>query len=359
MIRHTVNLNDRSYPICITTSFDELGKTVQSLRTGSKILIVTDENVDKFYSDVCTNELEKSGFEVYKHVLIPGEEHKTLDAVYSIYKVLVEQKFDRTSTLVALGGGVVGDITGFAAATYMRGINFVQVPTTLLSQADSSVGGKTGVDFDGHKNVIGAFYQPKLVFINVHTIKTLPKREVSAGLAEVIKHGFILDAEYCDYIKDNADKIFNYDENVLQYLAKKNCSIKGSVVEVDEKESDLRAILNFGHTIGHAVETVQNFQLLHGECVSIGIVGAFRLAFYLEVVNEATVDEVKEILQKLELPVSLPGLDVEKVYSHIFYDKKVKDNKLKFILPRRIGEVFQCNIEDKELIKKVLVDLSK
>ncbi len=359
MIRHTVNLKDRSYPICITTSFDELGETIQSLRTGSKILIVTDENVNKYYSDICIEQLEKSGFEVHKHVLIPGEENKTLEAVYGIYQKLVEHRFDRTDTLVALGGGVVGDITGFAAATYMRGINFVQVPTTLLSQADSSVGGKTGVDFDGHKNLVGAFYQPKLVFINVHTIKTLPKREVSAGLAEVIKHGFIIDAEYCEYIKENAEKIFNYDENVLQYLAKKNCSIKGSVVEVDEKESDLRAILNFGHTIGHAIETVQNFELLHGECVAIGIVGAFRLALYLGVVNEGVVENVKEILLKLELPVSLPGLDVEKVYSHIFYDKKVKDNILKFVLPRRIGEVFQCNIEDSELIKKVLMDLSK
>jgi 3-dehydroquinate synthase len=359
MIKHTVNLKERSYPIYITTSFDELGKTVLSLRTGSKILIVTDDNVDKFYSEICLQELVNSGFEVYKHVLMPGEEHKTLEAVYGIYQKLVEQKFDRTGTLVALGGGVVGDITGFAAATYMRGINFVQVPTTLLSQADSSVGGKTGVDFDGHKNVIGAFYQPKLVFINVHTIKTLPKREVSAGLAEVIKHGLILDAEYCEYIKDNAEKIFDFDENVLQYLAKKNCSIKGSVVEADEKESDLRAILNFGHTIGHAIETVQNFQLLHGECVAIGIVGAYRLAFYLGVVTEVMVENIKVLLQKLELPVSLPGLDVEKVYSHIFYDKKVKDNKLKFVLPRRMGEVFQCNIEDSELIKKVLMDLSK
>ncbi len=359
MIRHTVNLKERSYPIYITTSFDELGKTILSLRTGNKLLIVTDENVDKFYSDICLHEMESNGFEVYKHVLIPGEEHKTLEAIYGIYQKLVEHKFDRTDTLVALGGGVVGDITGFAAASYMRGINFVQVPTTLLSQADSSVGGKTGVDFDGHKNLIGAFYQPKLVFINVNTIKTLPKREVSAGLAEVIKHGLILDAEYCEYIKENAEKIFSYDENVLQYLAKKNCSIKGSVVEEDEKESDLRAILNFGHTIGHAIETAQNFELLHGECVAIGIVGAYRLAYYLGVVNEALIENIKEILQKLELPISLPGLDVETVYSHIFYDKKVKDNKLKFVLPRRMGEVFQCNIDDSELIKKVLLDLSR
>jgi 3-dehydroquinate synthase len=359
MIRHTINLKDRSYPICITTSFEDLGKTILSLRTGKKTIIITDENVDKYYSDICLEELQQSGFEVFKHVLRPGEENKTLEAVYGIYKKLIEYKLDRSSTIIALGGGVVGDVAGFAAATYLRGINLVQIPTTLLSQADSSVGGKTGVDFDGHKNVVGAFYQPKLVFINVNTIKTLPKREISAGLGEVIKHGLILDAEYCEYINDNAQKIFNFDENVLQFLAKKNCSIKGQVVEADEKEQDLRAILNFGHTIGHAIETAQNFKLLHGECVAIGIVGAYRLSFYLNFTSEAIGEEVKAILLKLGLPVSLPGMEVDKVYDQIFYDKKVKDNKLKFILPRKIGEVLQCNIEDTELIKKVLCDLSK
>ncbi|HEY5583810.1 MAG TPA: 3-dehydroquinate synthase [Ruminiclostridium sp.] len=359
MIRHTINLKDRSYPICITTSFEGLGKTILSLRLGKKAIVITDENVDKYYSDICIKELQDSDFEVYKHVLRPGEENKTLEAVSGIYKKLVEYKLDRSSILIALGGGVVGDISGFAAATYMRGINFVQIPTTLLSQADSSVGGKTGVDFDGHKNVVGAFYQPKMVFINVNTLKTLPKREISAGLAEVIKHGLILDEEYCEYINYNAQKIFNFDENVLQYLAKKNCSIKGHVVEEDEKEEDLRAILNFGHTIGHAIETVQNFQLLHGECVAIGIVGAYKLSFYLDIVTKVMVEEVKTTLLKLGLPVSLPGMDVDQVYNQIFYDKKVKDNKLKFVLPRKIGEVFQRTIDDSELIKKVLIDLSK
>lgn len=359
VIRHTINLKDRSYPIYITTSFEELGKTIASLRSGKKAIVITDENVDKHYSDICIEELQNSDIEVFKHVLKPGEENKTLDAVYGIYIKLIEYKLDRSSTIIALGGGVVGDIAGFAAATFMRGINLVQIPTTLLSQADSSVGGKTGVDFDGHKNVVGAFYQPKMVFINVNTIKTLPKREISAGLAEVIKHGLIWDKEYCEYINDNAQKIFSFDENVLQFLAKKNCSIKGHVVEVDEKEDDLRAILNFGHTMGHAIETVQNFRLLHGECVAIGIVGAFRLAFYMNIVTEAMVEEVKAILLKLDLPISLPGMDVDQVYNQIFYDKKVKDNKLKFVLPRKIGEVFQCNVDEGELINKVLLDLSK
>jgi 3-dehydroquinate synthase len=271
---------------------------------------------------------------------------------------MIECKLDRTSTLVALGGGVVGDMTGFAAATYMRGINFVQVPTTLLAQADSSVGGKTGVDYDGHKNIIGAFYQPKLVYINVNTLKTLTKRDVSAGLAETIKHGIIMDQEFFEYIDYNLPKIFNFDENTLQYIAKMNCSIKGKVVEQDEKEDDLRAILNFGHTIGHAIETVQKFELLHGECVSIGMVGAFRLAKYLELVTEDTISKIKSTLVKAGLPVEIKGLDVDSVYNQMFYDKKVKDNNIKFVVPRRIGEVFQCIIEDSELIKKVLIDLS-
>lgn len=359
MIRHTINLKERSYPICITTNFDELGKAVLSLRTGKKVVIVTDENVDGFHSEECIRRLEESGFEVYKHVLVPGEEHKTIDAVYGIYKKLIEYKLDRSSSLVALGGGVVGDISGFAAATYMRGINFIQIPTTLLSQADSSVGGKTGVDFDGHKNAVGAFYQPKLVYMNVNTIKTLPKREVSAGLAEVIKHGFIMDEEFCEYLNYNAQKIFAFDENVLQFLAKRNVSIKGSVVEQDEKEDDLRAVLNLGHTIGHAIETARNFELLHGECVAIGMVGAFKLSRYMDILPESVVDQVKAMLVKLELPVSLPGMDVDRVFDQIFYDKKVKDNKLKFILPRKIGEVFQCTIEDTGLLKKVLFDLAK
>lgn len=359
MIRHIINLKDRSYPIYITTGFEELGKSILSFKPGSKVLLITDENVDRYYTDICLKELESSSFEVYRHILKPGEENKTLESVNDIYRKMVEYKLDRNSTIIALGGGVVGDISGFAAATYMRGINFVQIPTTLLSQADSSIGGKTGVDYDGHKNIIGAFYQPKMVFMNVNTIRTLPRRQISAGLAEIIKHGFIADSEYCEYIKDHSEKIFNFDENVLQYLAKQNCTIKGHVVEEDEKEDDLRAILNFGHTIGHAIETVQNFSLLHGECVAIGMVGAYKLSCYLNVVPDAVVEEVKSILLKLDLPVSLPGMDIDEVYSQIFYDKKVKDNKLKFILPRKIGDVFQCTIEDSELIRKVLSDLSK
>lgn len=357
MIRHNVNLDSKSYPIYITTSFEELGKHIQGFRPGNKVVVITDTNVDALYSEECISQLKAAGYETFKHVIKAGEENKTLEEINNIYKVLIDFKCDRSSTLVALGGGVVGDMTGFAAATFMRGINFVQVPTTLLAQADSSVGGKTGVDYNGHKNVVGSFYQPKLVYINVNTLKTLPKREISCGLAETIKHGIILDQEFLEYVDYNIEKIFACDETVLLYVTKKNCAIKSSVVEKDEKEDDLRAILNFGHTIGHAVETVENFRMHHGECISIGIVGAFLLSQQLELMTDATINKIKSILIKADLPVSLQTLDVELVYNQMFYDKKTKNDKLKFVLPRRIGEVFQCSIEDANLIKNVLEQL--
>ena len=357
MIRHNVNLDSKSYPIYITTSFEGLGKHIQEFRPGNKVVVITDSNVDALYSKDCIADLEAAGYETIKYVLKAGEENKTLEEVNTIYKILIDFKCDRSSTLVALGGGVVGDMTGFAAATYMRGINYVQVPTTLLAQADSSVGGKTGVDYNGHKNIVGSFYQPRFVYINVNTLKTLPKREISCGLAETIKHGIILDEEFLEYVDYNIEKIFACDEVVLQYVTKKNCAIKSSVVEKDEKEDDLRAILNFGHTIGHAVETVENFRMHHGECVSIGIVGAFLLSQQLELMTDSTINRIKEILIKADLPVSLPSLDVDVVYNQMFYDKKAKNDKLRFVLPRRIGEVFQCFIEDADLIKNVLQQL--
>lgn len=357
MYKLNINLAERSYPIYITTDYKGIGKCIKSSKISGKMVLITDSNVDKCQSEECINELKAFGYEVSKYVINAGEKSKNLATISDLYKFLIDLKLDRNSTLLALGGGVVGDITGFAAATFLRGINFIQIPTSLLAQADSSVGGKVGVDFEGSKNIIGAFYQPKMVYMNVNSLKTLPKRELISGLAEVIKHGIIRDVEFFDFIDYNISKILNIDEEVMQYLAKVNCSIKGQVVEQDEQESDLRAILNFGHTIGHAIESVSNFELLHGECVSLGMVGALKMAKLLEMVNEDTLKKVVAILTKVGLPVKLEGLDVEKVYNQMFYDKKVKNNKLLFVLPKSIGEVLQCNIEDDILIKKVLTDL--
>lgn len=358
MLKLNINLDERSYPIYITTSYKDIGKSIHSAKLTGKMVLITDSNVDKYQAKECMDALKGSGHEVSKFVIEAGEKNKNLDTIKDIYMFLLGLKLDRNATLIALGGGVAGDITGFAAATFLRGINFVQVPTTLLAQSDSSVGGKVGVDFEGSKNIVGAFYQPKFVYINVNSLKTLPKRELQSGLAEVVKHGIIMDEEFYEYIDYNVNKIFSFDEAVLQYIAKTNCSIKGAVVEKDEKEGDLRAILNFGHTIGHAIETVMDFKLLHGECVSLGMIGALKMSLYLEMIDEESVNRVKRTLEKIGLPTSLEGIDVESVYKQMFYDKKLKGNKLTFILPRKkIGEVIQCKIDDEDLIKRAIADL--
>ena len=357
MVKMNVDIADRGYPIYIASDFSGLGKAIRDARLNGKILIVTDTNVGSHYLKACMDELETTGAEVFSHIIEAGEKSKTLNTVQDIYRLLIAQRFDRGSTLIALGGGVPGDITGFAAATFMRGINFVQIPTSLLAQADSSIGGKTGVDFEGSKNMVGAFYQPRFVYINVNTLCTLPRRELSSGLAEVIKHGLILNSEFYDYLNYNMSKIFKFEENTLQYITKMNCTIKKGVVEQDERESGLRAILNFGHTIGHAVESASEFSLLHGECVSIGISGAYKLAMKLGMVTEEMVRTVENTLMAAGLPIRAKGLDSEVIYSKLFLDKKVKDNRLNFILPKGIGEVISCTIEDEKMIKEVIEEL--
>lgn len=357
MIKMNVNLGDRGYPIYVTPDFTGLGKACTSAKLYGKMVIVTDSNVEKHYCDACIKALSETGAEVYSHVIPAGEKSKNLDTVSEIYRKLISLKIDRQSTLVALGGGVVGDLTGFAAATFMRGIPFIQLPTSLLAQADSSIGGKTGVDFEGSKNMIGAFYQPRFVFVNVGTLRTLPERELMAGLAEVIKHGLILDSDFFEYIDYNLSKIFSFDENVLQYVTKLNCSIKGKVVEQDEREGGLRAILNFGHTIGHAVESVSEFSMLHGESIAVGIAGAYRLSLKLGMVDAKEVEKVENTLKKAGLPVKVQGMDTNKIFDKMFYDKKVKDGKLNFVLPKGIGEVIQCTVDNEGLIKEVLSEL--
>jgi len=357
LIKTNVNLGDRSYPIYITTDFSGMGKACVSANIANKILIVTDDNVEKYYCDACIEALTETGAKVSRHVIPAGEKNKNLDTVSEIYRRLVSLKFDRHSAIIALGGGVVGDITGFAAATFMRGIPFIQIPTSLIAQADSSIGGKTGVDFEGSKNMVGAFYQPCFVYINVTTLKTLPEREMKSGLSEVIKHGLILDNEFYKYIDSNLDKIFGFDENVLQYITKLNCSIKGKIVELDEREGDIRAILNFGHTIGHAIESVSDFSILHGEAVSIGIAGAYRLAHKLGMIDAKTVGKVENTLKMAGLPIKAQGIGIDAIYNKMFFDKKVKDGKLNFVLPKNIGEVVQCTVDNDEFIKNVLAEL--
>lgn len=352
-----INLGERSYPIYITKDYLKIAHCMEKASLSGKVVVITDTNVDKYQGDLFMDSLRTFTEDLHKYVIPAGENSKNLDTIQSIYKYLVSIKADRKTVLVALGGGVTGDITGFAAATFMRGIPFVQVPTTLLAQADSSVGGKVGVDFEGYKNIIGAFYQPRFVFINVNSLKTLPLKELQAGLAEVIKHGLIKDRDFFEYIERNIDGIFEFDSDVLEYISEINCSIKGKVVEQDEKESGLREILNFGHTFGHAIESAYGFKLLHGECVALGMVAAYRMAFYLGRVNEEMCEKVENVMKKAGLPVRLPGIDIHDVCKRMFYDKKVKNNKITFVLPEDIGKVCRTIIEDMDLIKKVLSEL--
>ncbi len=357
MIKLNINLKERSYPIYVTNNFVGIGKCMAALKAEGKVAVITDTNVAKIYLQPCMDILKEAGYDAYSFVIEAGEEHKNLDTVKDIYRFLIKSKFDRKSSLLALGGGVTGDITGFVAATFLRGINFIQLPTTLLAQVDSSVGGKTGIDFDGSKNMVGAFYQPRLVYINVATLKSLPERQLRSGMAEVVKHGIIADAEFYEYVDYNVNRILKREEDVLQYMVKANCSIKGKIVEEDEKESGLRSILNFGHTIGHAIESVSNFSLLHGECVSVGMAGAFRIAKKLGLVDDSLIERVEETLGKIGLPVKVSGLDAREVYEQMFHDKKVRQGKLLFVLPKRIGEVIQCFIDDEGLIMDVLGEI--
>ncbi len=353
-----VKLGERSYPIYFSDSFTGLTDYVVKNRISGKVVLVTDDNVDVLYSKKCMDALTLSGAKVSKYVIKSGEEHKNLDTVREIYDYLLSLKLDRGSAIAALGGGVVGDIAGFAAATYLRGIKFIQIPTSLLAQSDSSVGGKVGVDFKGTKNIIGAFYQPVFVYMNLSTLKTLSKREFSTGLAEIIKHGIIRDRGFFKYLEKYMDRIKNYNMQDLVYMAEMNCKIKGSIVQADEKEGGLRAILNFGHTIGHAVETVSDFKMTHGEAISIGMAGEFSLAVKLDMVEACHMERVVKLLKKAGLPVKCTGYDKMHIKNQMLLDKKVKNNRLAFVLPTGIGNAEIVRVDNMALIDEVLNEIT-
>ena len=358
MIKINVALGEKSYPILIESSFGTLAKSLKQYlsQDTSKVFIVVDENVEPLYSLEIQDILMQQYDFVQKIVIPAGENHKTLDTVTLIYDKLLDFGADRNCAIAALGGGVTGDMAGFAASTYMRGIKYIQIPTTLLSQADSSVGGKVGVDFKGYKNMIGSFYQPAFVYINVNTLRTLPKSEMMSGLAETIKHSVINDEEFFDYIEYNVNKVYNYDEETLLYIAKRNCSIKSEIVSEDEKEQGKRAILNFGHTFGHAFEKVSGFSISHGHAVVLGMICAFKLSELLGICSAKHTEKFINLIKKA-------GYETKFLHQHICLheiiesmkrDKKAKNNRLKFILPKKIGEVFEIFIDDMSVVEKAL-----
>ena len=329
----SIALGDRSYAISIDAGLLSLGSAWQGLPRAATALIVTNETVGPLYAADLQHSLSAHYPKVLTLSLPDGEAYKTWETLQGIFDVLLENACDRKTVLFALGGGVVGDITGFAAACYMRGVPFVQVPTTLLAQVDSSVGGKTAINHPVGKNMIGAFYQPERVVCDLHTLQSLPARELSAGLAEVIKYGPIADMAFFDWIETNLDALLQRDPQALAYAVQRSCEIKAHVVGQDERESGLRAILNFGHTFGHAIEAGLGFgEWLHGEAVGCGMVMAAQLSHRLGLVDAAFTERLTALIARAALPTVGPDLGVEAYLHHMRVDKKAEAGDIRFVL---------------------------
>jgi shikimate kinase/3-dehydroquinate synthase len=334
----TVELGERSYPIAIgpdlLADFDLLARHVG----GNKVAIVTNTTIAELYLAPLQHALTDRGKQVISIVLPDGEQYKNWSSLMQIFDALLEHKCDRKTTLVALGGGVIGDLTGYAAASYMRGVGFIQLPTTLLAQVDSSVGGKTGINHPMGKNMIGAFYQPRIVIADTSTLETLPARELAAGLAEVIKYGAIIDAEFFDWIEANIAKLVARDKSALAYAIARSCEIKADIVRQDEREGGLRAILNFGHTFAHAIEAGLGYgSWLHGEAVGCGMVMAADLSARLGLIDAGVVLRIRNLVAAAGLPVTAPDLGMERWIELMEVDKKNEGGAIKFILLKALG----------------------
>ena len=346
-----VELAERSYDIEIGSGNLPTLATFLGPRTkSSHAVIITDSNVDGLYADKLGDQLTDSEWEVHLLVVDAGERSKLPEVAFELWETMLAEGTDRQSAVVAVGGGVVGDLAGFVAATFARGLDFFQVPTTLLAQVDSSVGGKVGINLPGAKNIVGAFWQPQGVLIDVDVLNTLPDREYRAGLAEVVKYGVILDAEFFAYLEEHVEQINARDAQTLTYIVERCCRLKADVVEADEREiTGLRAVLNYGHTFAHAFEAAGSYdELLHGEAVSAGMMCAARLAVSMGRVDGQFVDRQSKLLSALNLPLTAPEFDGEQLISLMYRDKKVADGKLRFVLPDRMGHV--------ELVKDVRTD---
>lgn len=348
-----VELGANSYEIFIGENlFEEMAKFVKASNFSGKILLVTDENIFKLYGE----KISQYNFEIA--VIPPGETSKSFNEAEKLYTCAINSKLDRKSLIIALGGGVVGDLSGFVAATYLRGINFIQVPTTLLAQVDSSVGGKTAINHRLGKNLIGAFYQPKAVFIDVDTLKTLPQREIKAGLGEVVKYGVISDADFFSYLERNVEGILNGNVEVLKQIVKRSCEIKAEVVSKDEREGGLRRILNFGHTIAHAVEEQTGYKkYVHGEAVAIGMIGAALISQKLNYVDAEKVLRLKNLIERFGMYTYCEGCNVEGIYQTLFRDKKTVGGKINWVLMKDFGKVEITNEVPEKIVKEALTEI--
>ncbi|HEX2055564.1 MAG TPA: 3-dehydroquinate synthase [Nitrospiraceae bacterium] len=336
-----VQLGERSYRILIGRGLlSRAGTVLQDIGCNGKVGVITDRNLARYHLRPLLRSLRHAGFDSVSVILPPGERTKSLRTIGAILDRLVREKFERRSTLLALGGGVIGDLTGFAAAIYLRGIPFVQVPTTLVAQVDSSVGGKTGIDHRLGKNLIGAFHQPRCVLVDTGTLHTLPAREWIAGLAEVIKYGVIADDAFFDFLDRDIDRILRHEEEAVSRIITRSCEIKAQVVAEDERESDRRRILNFGHTIGHALEAIGGYRgLVHGEAVGIGMVQEADIARHLGSCGKEVVERIRGLVRAAGLPYDMPHVPFPRLWDAMLSDKKVQHGTVYCVLPRRIGEV--------------------
>ncbi len=359
MKKIVVELGDRSYPIYAGNGLLNKGNLFSENIRSKQIMIVSNTTIAPLYLETVMQSLQgltAEGLEINSVILPDGEQYKTLDAVNDIITALLNKRHGRNSCLVALGGGVIGDITGFAAACYQRGIDFIQIPTTVLAQVDSSVGGKTGVNHAAGKNMIGAFHQPRAVIADIAVLDTLNDREISAGLAEVVKYGLIRDEKFFVWLEENIEQLLNREPEALTYIIEQSCRNKAEVVAEDERESGIRAILNLGHTFGHAIETGLGYgEWLHGEAIALGMLMAADLSHRLGWITEEVIERIKQILIKLNLPVALPDdLDPGKMRELMSVDKKAKDGVLFLILLKGIGEAVVTDEFDEDLLMETL-----
>jgi 3-dehydroquinate synthase len=352
-----VELGANSYEIYVGSGLlAQTGRWLRENGLSGKLVIITDPRARKLYGDALNQGLTKDGFSVTTLLVPEGEEQKSLETAGRLYHELTNCYAERTTPILALGGGVIGDLTGFVAATYLRGVPLIQIPTTLLAQVDSSIGGKVAVDHGQLKNKIGAFYQPRLVISDIDTLKTLPSNELANGLAEVIKSAAIRNKKFFAFLEANLDRIKSLDESALEETVFQTARIKAEVVAKDERDVGLRNILNYGHTIGHAIETISDFKVEHGKAIAIGMLAAARISNKMSILDKNDLGRLKGIIEKAGLPTEMPDLEIEKIIQAMKHDKKVLRGKIRFVLLKSIGSAFITDEVDVSLVEKVLVN---
>lgn len=354
-----MNLGDKSYDIVIGHDLkQQIMDFIRRCRFSRKALLITDTNIAPLYGEKVQAVLNEAGLDAKIAVIDAGEQSKSLACAETLYTQAIEHGLDRKSPVIALGGGVVGDLAGFIAATFMRGVPFIQMPTSLLAQVDSSVGGKVAVNHALGKNLIGAFYQPKAVFMDLDMMKSLPQREIATGLGEVVKYGYIYDRDFYEYLLAHKDEILNLNSNAVSHIIARSCEIKADVVSQDEKESGLRAILNFGHTLAHAIEKETQYKKYnHGEAVAIGMVGAAKISAKLGMIDEKIVDDMEKLLAMFNLPQKAENCRAENIYADIFHDKKTVNGTVNWVLLQDIGKVCISKNVPEKIVKEAIAEI--